>query len=53
MRVRIGEQKGEVFWTGRGLFSILLADLEERVGGRGKGGTGLKNGRIYLFSVCG
>ena len=62
IRVSIGEQRGEVFWIDRELrqgcplspllFSILLADLEERMGWRGKGGTGLENGRIYLLAYA-
>ena len=32
------------------LFSILLAGLEELMGRRGKGGTGLENGRIYSLA---
>ena len=49
-------------WTGRRfrqgcalsplLFSILLADLEERMGWRGKGATGLENGKIYSLTYA-
>ena len=58
IRVRIGEQKGEFFWLRKGcpssplLFNILLADLEERMGKRGEGGTGLENGRIYSLAYA-
>ena len=60
IKVRIGKQKGEVFWTGKGLgqgchlspllFSILLADLEEWMERRGKGDTALENRRIYSLA---
>ena len=62
IRVRIREQKGDVFWKGRGLrqgfsvspvlFSTLLADLEKRMGWRGKGETGLENGKIYSLAYA-
>lgn len=47
-KVRIGEKIGEEFWLGRGLmqgcplspllFSLLMADLEEKFKRRGEGG---------------
>ena len=62
VRVRIREEKGEEFWTGRGLrqgfplspllFSILLADLEEKMEKKGKGGVILGNKRIYSLAYA-
>ncbi|XP_051167789.1 uncharacterized protein LOC127285695 [Leptopilina boulardi] len=61
-RVRIGEELGEVFWLGRGLrqgcplspilFNLLMADLEERMAKRGKGGVILGKGRIYTLAYA-
>ncbi|XP_043481252.1 uncharacterized protein LOC122510560 [Leptopilina heterotoma] len=61
-RVKIGESLGREFWLGRGLrqgcplspilFNMLIADLEERMSKRGKGGVILRNGRIYTLAYA-
>lgn len=61
-RVRVGEKLGETFWMGRGLmqgcplspilFSLLMADLEEKLEKRGKGGVVLGKGRLYSLAYA-
>ncbi|XP_033218202.1 uncharacterized protein LOC117173670 [Belonocnema kinseyi] len=62
IRVWIGKQKGVVFWSGRGLrqrcplslllFSLLLADLEEKLEKKGKGRTVMGNSKVYSLAYA-
>jgi len=61
-RVRVGENVGEWFWTGRGvrqgcplspsMFNLLTADLEQEMGKSGWGGVKLGEGKIYTLSYA-
>lgn len=59
-RVRVGEKKGENFWTGRGmrqdcplspcLFILLLADLEEELEKEGQGRVKIGGRKVYSLA---
>ena len=61
-RVRIGEEVGEKFWTGRGvrqgcplsplLFNMLMADMEEEMRKGRWGGVRLGEGRVYTLAYA-
>lgn len=61
-RVRIGENLGECFWTGRGvrqgcplsptLFNLLTADLEQTMRRGGWGGLKLREEKVYSLSYA-
>ncbi|XP_071572942.1 uncharacterized protein [Temnothorax nylanderi] len=61
-RVRVGNEIGEEFWTGRGvrqgcplsplLFNIMLADMEEEMGRVKGGGIRLGGKRIYTLAYA-
>ncbi|XP_071568694.1 uncharacterized protein [Temnothorax nylanderi] len=61
-RVRVGNEIGEEFWTGRGvrqgcplsplLFNIMLADMEEEMGRVKWGGIRLGGKRIYTLAYA-
>jgi len=61
-RVRVGEEVGESFWTGRGLrqgcplspilFNILIADLEEEMGKVRWGGVNLGGRKLYSLAYA-
>lgn len=58
--VKIGEMKGEQFWTESGLrqgcpfspllFNVLLADMAQSMRRNKKGGTILKRGKVYSLA---
>lgn len=61
-RVKVGGKVGKEFWLGRGLmqgcplspllFTLLIADLEEKMKKRGKGGVVLGKGRVYSLAYA-
>ncbi|XP_043464490.1 uncharacterized protein LOC122499949 [Leptopilina heterotoma] len=61
-KVKIGEELGEEFWLGRGLrqgcplspilFNLLMADLEEKMERKGKGGVILGKRRVYVLAYA-
>src|SRR5436190_19152882 len=61
-RVRVGEEVGMQFWTGKGvrqgcplspgLFNLLLADLEEEMRRGGWGGVRLGEEKVYTLAYA-
>ncbi|XP_077255544.1 uncharacterized protein LOC143893719 [Temnothorax americanus] len=61
-RVRVGEEMGERFWTGRGvrqgcplspiLFTLLLADIDDELKKGGWGGIKLGKRKIYTLAYA-
>ncbi|XP_076660673.1 uncharacterized protein LOC143364045, partial [Halictus rubicundus] len=61
-RVKVGDEMGEKFWVGRGvrqgcplsakLFILFMADLEERMTRRGKGGVEVRGKMLYTLQYA-